>query len=77
MFKDSSPANEESRSKAILRTIEKNEQGFRSKASTVKRETFTAQTIGSVIEPEILQTGAIEISLHDDIDSKRTDGVST
>jgi hypothetical protein len=42
----------------------------------VKKETFTAQTIGSVIEPEILQTGAIEISLHDDIDSKRTDGVS-
>ncbi len=42
----------------------------------MQKETFTAQTIDSVIEPEILQTRAIEISLHDDIDSKRTDGVS-
>ncbi len=41
------------------------------------KETSLAHTIGSIIEPEILQARAIEISLHDDKDSKRTDGVST
>ncbi len=75
--KDSSAANEESRSKAILGTIEKNEHSFRPKATTVPKETSTAHTIGSLIETETLNTTPVEISLHDDNASKRTDGVST
>jgi len=74
---DSSPANEESRSKAILRTIEKNEHGFRPKASTVTKETFTTYTNGSVIESEMMQTEDVESSLNEDKVSKSTGGVST
>ncbi len=77
LFKDSSPANEESRSKAILRTIEKNEHGFRPKASTVTKETFTTYTNGSVIESEMMQTEDVESSLNEDKVSKSTGGVST